>query len=169
MEDEKDMVLLGYLAFLDPPKESTAEAIRALKNHGVETKILTGDNGKVTRTICRQVGLKVSNMILGSQLENMNDEELSRVVEKTEVFAKLTPDKKARVVNCLRQNGHTFGFMGDGIIDAQAMKVSDVGISVDSAVDIAKESADIILLEKDLMVLEEGIVEGRKTYANMIY
>ena len=108
-------------------------------------------------------------MILGSQLENMNDEELSRVVEKTEVFAKLTPDQKARVVTCLRQNGHTFGFMGDGIIDAQAMKVSDVGISVDSAVDIAKENADIILLEKDLMVLEEGIVEGRKTYANMIY
>nr|WP_318710613.1 HAD-IC family P-type ATPase [uncultured Treponema sp.] len=169
MEDEKDMVLLGYLAFLDPPKESTAEAIRALKNHGVETKILTGDNGKVTRTICRQVGLKVSNMILGSQLENMNDEELSRVVEKTEVFAKLTPDQKARVVTCLRHNGHTFGFMGDGIIDAQAMKVSDVGISVDSAVDIAKENADIILLEKDLMVLEEEIVDGRKTYVNMIY
>ena len=168
VEDEKDMVLLGYLAFLDPPKESTAEAIRALKNHGVETKILTGDNEKVTRTICRQVGLKVSNMILGSQLENMNDEELAKVVEKTQVFAKLTPDQKARVVTCLRQNGHTVGFMGDGINDAQAMKVSDVGISVDSAVDIAKESADIILLEKDLMVLEEGIVEGRKTYANMI-
>ncbi|MDO4505683.1 MAG: HAD-IC family P-type ATPase [Spirochaetales bacterium] len=168
VEDEKDMVLLGYLAFLDPPKESTAEAIRALKNHGVETKILTGDNEKVTRTICRQVGLKVNSMILGSQLENMSDEELSRVVEKTQVFAKLTPDQKARVVTCLRQNGHTVGFMGDGINDAQAMKVSDVGISVDSTVDIAKESADIILLEKDLMVLEEGIVEGRKTDANMI-
>ena len=168
VEDEKDMVLLGYLAFLDPPKESTAEAIRALKNHGVETKILTGDNEKVTRTICRQVGLKVSNMVLGSEIEKMSDEELSRVVEKTEVFAKLTPDQKARVVTCLRQNGHTVGFMGDGINDAQAMKVSDVGISVDSAVDIAKESAEIILLEKDLMVLEEGIVEGRKTYANMI-
>ncbi len=168
VEDEKDMVLLGYLAFLDPPKESTAEAIRALKNHGVETKILTGDNEKVTRTICRQVGLTVHNMVLGSDIEKMSDEQLCRVVEKTQVFAKLTPDQKARVVTILRQNGHTVGFMGDGINDAQAMKVSDVGISVDSAVDIAKESADIILLEKDLMVLEEGIVEGRKTYANMI-
>lgn len=168
VEDEKDMVLLGYLAFLDPPKESTAEAIRALKNHGVETKILTGDNEKVTRTICRQVGLKVHNMVLGSDLERLNDDQLSRIVEKTQVFAKLTPDQKARVVTCLRNNGHTVGFMGDGINDAQAMKVSDVGISVDSAVDIAKESADIILLEKDLMVLERGIIEGRKTYANMI-
>ena len=166
--DECDMVLIGYLAFLDPPKESTADAIRALKAHGVTTKILTGDNDKVTRTICKQVGLKVRNMILGSDLEHMTDEELARVAEVTDVFAKLTPQQKARVVTVLRENGHTVGYMGDGINDAAAMKAADIGISVDTAVDVAKESADIILLEKDLMVLEEGIVEGRKTYANMI-
>ena len=158
VKDECDMVLIGYLAFLDPPKESTADAIKALKDHGVTTKILTGDNDKVTRTICKQVGLKVRNMLLGSDLDNMSDAELARAVESTDVFAKLTPDQKARVVSILRENGHTVGFMGDGINDAAAMK----------AVDVAKESADIILLEKDLMVLEQGIIEGRKTYANMI-
>lgn len=168
VKDECDMVLLGYLAFLDPPKESTADAIKALKDHGVTTKILTGDNEKVTRTICRQVGLEVRNMLLGSDLERMNDSELALLAETTDVFAKLTPEQKSRVVSVLRNNGHTVGFMGDGINDAAAMKSADIGISVDTAVDVAKESADIILLEKDLMVLEQGIIEGRKTYANMI-
>lgn len=168
VKDECDMVLMGYLAFLDPPKESTADAIKALKAHGVATKILTGDNDKVTRTICQQVGLEVRNMLLGSDLDKMNDMELAKVAESTEVFAKLTPRQKARIVSVLRENGHTVGFMGDGINDAAAMKAADIGISVDTAVDVAKESADIILLEKDLMVLEEGIIEGRKTYANMI-
>lgn len=168
VKDESDMVLMGYLAFLDPPKESTMGAIQALKDHGVTAKILTGDNEKVTRTICRQVGLEVRNMMTGSELEAMSEEELAETVETVDVFAKLTPDQKARIVAALRTNGHTVGFMGDGINDAAAMKASDIGISVDTAVDVAKESADIILLEKDLMVLEEGIVEGRKTYANMI-
>ena len=168
IKDECDMVLMGYLAFLDPPKESTADAIEALKNHGVTTKILTGDNDKVTRTICKQVGLEVRNMLLGSDIKKMSDKELAKAAEITDVFAKLTPDQKSRVVSVLRDNGHTVGFMGDGINDAAAMKVADIGISVDTAVDVAKESADIILLEKDLMVLEEGIIEGRKTYANMI-
>ena len=131
------MVLIGYLAFLDPPKESTADAIQALKNHGVLTKILTGDNEKVTRTICKQVGLKVRNMLLGSDLEHMNDAELARAAETTDVFAKLTPEQKARIVSVLRENGHTVGFMGDGINDAAAMKSADIGISVDTAVDVA--------------------------------
>ncbi len=168
VKDECDMVMMGYLAFLDPPKESTADAIEALRNHGVTTKILTGDNEKVTRTICKQVGLKVNNMLLGSDIDSMNDDDLMKAAEVTQVFAKLTPAQKARVVTALRSAGHTVGFMGDGINDAAAMKAADVGISVDTAVDVAKESADIILLEKDLMVLEEGIIEGRKTYANMI-
>lgn len=168
VKDECDMVLIGYLAFLDPPKESTADAIGALQAHGVTTKILTGDNDKVTRTICKQVGLEVRNMLLGSDLDSMTDEALARAAETTDVFAKLTPDQKSRVVSVLRGNGHTVGFLGDGINDAAAMKSADIGISVDTAVDVAKESADIILLEKDLMVLEQGIIEGRKTYANMI-
>ena len=168
VKDECDMVLLGYLAFLDPPKESTAAAIKALKERGVTTKILTGDNDKVTYTICKQVGLEVCNMLLGADIEQMTDAELAKAAEFTDVFAKLTPDQKARVVSVLRENGHTVGFMGDGINDAAAMKAADIGISVDTAVDVAKESADIILLEKDLLVLEQGIIEGRKTYANMI-
>ncbi len=166
--DECDMVMIGYLAFLDPPKESVAEAILALIVLGVTTKILTGDNEKVTRTVCKQVGLKVRNMMLGSDVEALNDVELAQAAEETDVFAKLTPDQKARVVTVLRENGHIVGFMGDGINDAAAMKSADIGISVDSAVDVAKESADIILLQKDLMVLENGIIEGRKTYCNMI-
>lgn len=166
--DECDMVLMGYLAFLDPPKESTAEAIEALRKHGVTTKILTGDNEKVTKTVCKQVGLKVRNMLLGADIDRMNDDELSRAIESTDVFAKLTPNQKARIVSLFRNNGHVVGYMGDGINDAAAMKAADIGISVDTAVDVAKESADVILLEKDLMVLEEGIIEGRKTYANMI-
>ena len=168
VKDEVDMVLLGYLAFLDPPKETTLEAIQALKEYGVTTKILTGDNDKVTRCICRQVGLEVDNLLLGSDVEEMNDKQLSKAAETTTVFAKLSPDQKERIVSILRKNGHVVGYMGDGINDAAAMKAADIGISVDTAVDIAKESADIILLEKSLMVLEQGIIEGRKTYANMI-
>ncbi|WP_101773431.1 magnesium-translocating P-type ATPase [Peptostreptococcus faecalis] len=168
VEDEKEMVLMGYLAFLDPPKESAEKAIRALKEHGVDTKILTGDNEKVAKFICKQVGISVKSILLGSEIDLMGDRELSEAAEKTEVFAKISPDQKARIVSVLRDSGHATGFMGDGINDYAAMKVSDIAISVDTAVDVAKESADIILLEKDLMVLEEGIVEGRKTYANMI-
>lgn len=168
VRDESDMVLIGYLAFLDPPKESTANAIRALEDFGVNVKILTGDNDAVTSSVCKQVGIKVNNLLLGSDIEEMDDELLSEVVEETNVFAKLSPNQKTRVVSALRNNGHTVGFMGDGINDAAAMTESDVGISVDTAVDIAKESANIILLEKDLMVLEDGVVEGRKIYANII-
>ena len=168
VKDESDMVLIGYLAFLDPPKESTEEALKTLKSKGVTTKVLTGDNDKVTRCICKQVGLKYNNILLGSDIDNMDDRELSKRAEVTDVFAKLSPEQKSRIVSVLRESGHTVGFMGDGINDAGAMKVSDIGISVDTAVDIAKESADIILLEKDLNVLGDGITEGRKTYANMI-
>ena len=166
--DEDDMVLIGYLAFLDPPKESTAAAIKALKEYGVGVKILTGDNDRVTRSICHQVGLQVENLLLGSDVDLMSDKELMDAAEKTSVFAKLSPQQKTRIITALRANGHSVGYMGDGINDASAMKAADVGISVDTAVDIAKESADVILLEKDLMVLEKGIIEGRKTYANMI-
>ncbi|MFV0401403.1 MAG: magnesium-translocating P-type ATPase [Oscillospiraceae bacterium] len=166
--DESDMVLMGCLAFLDPPKPSTEKAISALHDYGVEVKILTGDNEKVTASVCRQVGLNADTILLGDDVERMNDEELAKTVESVNIFAKLSPDQKSRIVQTLRKNNHTVGYMGDGINDAAAMKVADVGISVDTAVDIAKESADVILLEKDLMVLEEGIIEGRKTYANMI-
>ena len=157
VKDECDMVLLGYLAFLDPPKESAEEAIKAL-----------GDNEKVARCVCRHVGLPVERILLGGDIDRLDEEKLIKAAEETAVFAKLSPEQKARVVSALRSGGHSVGFMGDGINDAAAMKSSDIGISVDTAVDIAKESADIILLEKDLSVLEEGIVEGRKTYANMI-
>ena len=166
--DESEMVLIGYLAFLDPPKESTAEAIAALKDYGVEVKVLTGDNDAVTKAVCKQVGLSAENILLGSEMEGLTDDQLKEAVERTNVFAKLTPQQKSRIVAALRDNGHTVGYMGDGINDAAAMKAADVGISVDTAVDIAKESADIILLEKDLMVLEEGVVEGRKIFANII-
>lgn len=166
--DESEMVLIGYLALLDPPKETTADAIKALNDYGVGVKILTGDNERVTRSICKMVGLRVDNLLLGSDIENMSAMQLKKAVEETTVFAKLSPSQKSDIVTILRENGHTVGFMGDGINDAAAMKAADVGISVDTAVDIAKESADVILLEKDLMVLEEGIIEGRKTYANMI-
>ena len=166
--DESDMVLMGYLAFLDPPKESAAKAVTALLEHGVAVKILTGDNDAVAKCICRQVGIKIDNIMLGSDIEDMDNDELALHVESTTVFAKLSPQQKARIVSILRRNGHTVGFMGDGINDAAAMKEADVGISVDTAVDIAKESANIILLEKDLMVLENGVIEGRKTYTNII-
>ena len=168
ISDEKDMVLIGLLAFLDPPKESTASAINALSDYGVNVKILTGDNDKVTAAVCKQVGIKVNNLLLGSDIEEMDDELLREAVEETNVFAKLSPNQKTKVVAALKANGHTVGFMGDGINDAAAMNEADVGISVDTAVDIAKESANIILLEKDLMVLEDGVIEGRKIYGNII-
>ena len=168
VEDEVDMVLIGYLAFLDPPKESTAAAIAALHEHGVEVKILTGDNDGVAVAICEQVNLPVERVLLGADLEYLDDDQLDEISSSVSVFAKLSPQQKARVIDSLRRCGHTIGYMGDGINDALAMKQSDVGISVDTAVDIAKESADIILLEKDLMVLEQGILEGRRTYANII-
>lgn len=165
--DESDMILTGYLAFLDPPKPSAAPAIQALLEHGVRTKILTGDNEKVTQAICEKVGLDVEHILLGADIDQMTDQELAEVVEKVTVFAKLSPDQKARIILQLKRNGHGVGYMGDGINDAPSMKVADVGISVDTAVDIAKETADVILLDKDLMVLETGIAEGRKVYANM--
>ena len=166
--DENDMTFIGYLAFLDPPKDSAKEAIAALGEYGVRVKVLTGDNDSVSRTVCKTVGLDVKKILLGSEIETMNDETLKKSVDSVDVFAKLSPSQKARIVAALRSNGHTVGFMGDGINDAAAMRAADVGISVDTAVDIAKESANIILLEKDLMVLAEGVIEGRKTYANTI-
>ncbi len=168
VEDEKEMVLIGFLAFLDPPKETTAGAIKALREYGVNVKVLTGDNEKVTCAICRQVGLNADKILLGPDSEALSDRELAKAAEEITVFAKLSPSQKARIIRVLRENGHSVGYMGDGINDAEAMKVSDVGISVDTAVDIAKESASVVLLEKDLMVLEQGVIEGRKTYANMI-
>jgi Mg2+-importing ATPase len=166
--DERDLTLVGYVAFLDPPKESTAPAIQALEEHGVAVKILTGDNELVTAKICREVGLQQHGVLRGSDVERMSDQELAVAVEKNNVFAKLTPSQKERIVRMLKANGHVVGFMGDGINDAPALRTADIGISVDTAVDIAKEAADIILLEKSLMVLEEGVVEGRRTFANML-
>ena len=167
VKDESNMILTGYLAFLDPPKSSAAPAIETLAEYGVATKILTGDNDKVTQAVCEKVGLDVDNILLGVEVDALSDEELSQAVEHTTVFAKLSPDQKARIILQLKANGHKVGYMGDGINDAPSMKVADVGISVDTAVDIAKETADVILLDKDLMVLEKGLVEGRKVYANM--
>ncbi|MCY7022605.1 magnesium-translocating P-type ATPase [Streptococcus sanguinis] len=167
VKDESNMILTGYLAFLDPPKSSAAPAIEILAEYGVATKILTGDNDKVTQAVCEKVGLDVDNILLGVEVDALSDEELSQAVEHTTVFAKLSPDQKARIILQLKANGHKVGYMGDGINDAPSMKVADVGISVDTAVDIAKETADVVLLDKDLMVLEKGLVEGRKVYANM--
>lgn len=168
VKDESDMVLMGYIAFLDPPKETSVDAIKALHEYGVEVKVLTGDNEKVTRYVCNKVGIDTNNILLGSDIEAMTDAHLKVSVEETNIFAKLSPQQKSRLVSVLRNNGHVVGFMGDGINDVPAMRKADVGISVDTAFDIAKESADIILLEKDLMVLERGLIEGRKTFANII-
>lgn len=168
VQDEADMVLMGYLAFLDPPKETTAAALKALRDCGVGVRILTGDNERVTCSVCAQVGMDTAHILTGTDLEAMTDEQLAGEAEKTAVFAKLSPEQKARVVKVLRGNGHVVGYMGDGINDAAAMKVSDAGISVDTAVDIARESADVVLLNKDLLVLGDGIREGRKIYGNMI-
>ncbi|MQR00146.1 magnesium-translocating P-type ATPase [Glaciimonas soli] len=166
--DEGELTLIGYIAFLDPPKESTAPAIKALAGHGVTVKVLTGDNELVTAKICHDVGLDVQGVVLGHQLDKMSDEALAILAEKNNVFAKLSPLHKERLVRALRSNGHVVGFMGDGINDAPALRAADIGISVDTAVDIAKEAADLILLEKSLMVLEEGVIEGRKTFNNML-
>lgn len=166
--DESELTLIGYVAFLDPPKESTAPAIKALAEHGVAVKVLTGDNELVTAKICREVRLEQQGVLLGSDIERMSDKVLAEAVESHNVFAKLTPSHKERIVRLLKANGHVVGFMGDGINDAPALRTADIGISVDTAVDIAKEAADIILLEKSLMVLEEGVLEGRRTFANML-
>lgn len=165
---ESALTLIGYVAFLDPPKESTAAAIAELREHGVEVKILTGDNEIVTRTICREVGLPVERVVLGADIDRLSDAELSELVATTTVFAKLAPMQKARIIGLLQKAEHVVGFLGDGINDGPALKAADVGISVDSAVDIAKESADIILLEKNLEVLDDGVIEGRKVFGNII-
>ncbi|GAB2801989.1 magnesium-translocating P-type ATPase [Dyella kyungheensis] len=166
--DESNLIAVGCLAFLDPPKDSAATAIAALHHHGVEVKVITGDNEAVTRKICREVGLDVEHSAQGKHIEPLNDDELDELVKRTTVFAKMSPLQKARVVKSLQRQGHTVGFLGDGINDAPALREADVGISVDTATDIAKESADIILLEKNLMVLEEGVIEGRITFGNII-
>jgi Mg2+-importing ATPase len=167
-EDEHDLILKGYIAFLDPPKDTAAKAIEALHRHGVTVKVLTGDNDLVTRKVCHEVGLNTDNILLGTKVETMSDEELAEAAEKTHVFARLSPAHKQRVIRALQSKKHVVGFMGDGINDAPALRVADVGISVDTAVDIAKESADVILLEKSLMVLEEGVIEGRKVFVNIL-
>jgi len=166
--DEADLILKGYIAFLDPPKETAGKAIAALQQHGVVVKVLTGDNDLVTRKVCNEVGLETGRILLGSAVESMSDAQLSQEVETTHVFARLSPTHKQRVIEVLRHNGHVVGFIGDGINDAPGLRAADVGISVDNAVDIAKESADMILLEKSLMVLEEGVLEGRKVFVNIL-
>ena len=166
--DEAGLTAVGCLAFLDPPKDSAATAIRALNHHGVAVKVITGDNEAVTRKICSEVGLDVTASAQGRDIELLDDDALDAMVEKTTVFAKMSPVQKARVVKALQRRGHTVGFLGDGINDAPALRDADVGISVDTATDIAKESADIILLEKNLMVLEEGVLEGRVTFGNIM-
>ncbi len=166
--DERDMVIQGVLTFLDPPKESAQEAIAALQENGVAVKVLTGDNPVITCKICRDVGLEPGEPLSGPQIAEMDDATLAREVEQRTVFTKLTPLQKSRVLKMLQANGHTVGFLGDGINDAPALRDADVGISVDTGTDIAKESADIILLEKNLMVLEEGVIKGRETFGNII-
>ncbi len=166
--DEENLVLTGYLAFLDPPKDTAKTAIAALRQHGVTVKVLTGDNDLVTRKVCSEVGIQADHILLGSEVEKMSDAQLSAVIDTTDVYARLSPVHKKRVVQALQAKGHVVGFMGDGINDAPALRAADVGISVDTAVDIAKESADMILLEKSLMVLEEGVLEGRKVFANIL-
>ena len=165
--DESDLILLGYIAFLDPPKESAQKAIASLARYGVATKILTGDNALVTRKICKDVHLEAGEIITGDQLIDLTEEQLGDLAEKTSVFARLSPAQKESIILALQKRGHVVGYMGDGINDALSMRVADVGISVDTAVDVAKESADIILLEHSLMVLEDGILEGRKVFANI--
>ena len=166
--DEEELVLTGYLAFLDPPKETAKTAIEALRQHGVGVKVLTGDNDLVTRKVCSEVGIHAEEIILGNDVEKMTDEQLAAVIDRVDVHARLSPAHKKRVVQALQKKGHVVGFMGDGINDAPALRAADVGISVDNAVDIAKESADVILLEKNLMVLEEGVLEGRKVFVNIL-
>lgn len=166
--DECDLMLSGFMAFMDPPKETSKEAIKRFREHNVGIKILTGDSDAVSRKICSEIELDADGVLLGSDIDAMSDEELSRASENTTIFAKLSPLHKERVIKALKSKGHVVGFMGDGINDAPALKAADVGISVDSAVDIAKESSDIILLENNLLVLDEGIMEGRKVFANIV-
>lgn len=168
VKDECDLVLLGYIAFLDPPKDSALQAISELREHGVQMKILTGDNETVTRKVCKEVGMKVEGVVFGSEIESMPIEQLASAVEQANVFVKLSPTQKATIIQALQRKGHVVGFLGDGINDSPALKAADVGISVDTAVDIAKESADIILLEKSLLVLDQGVIEGRKVFGNII-
>ena len=167
-EDEKGMILLGYIAFFDPPKESALHAIRSLASLGVGVKILTGDNELVTQKVCKDIGLEVKKLLVGPEMLKLSETELATAVNETTVFARLSPSQKETVIKALRSQGNVVGFMGDGINDAPALHAADVGISVDSAVDVAKESADIILLERSLMVLKDGIVEGRRVFANII-
>ncbi len=167
-DDEADLVLVGYVGFLDPPKETAGPAVAALRDHGVTVKILTGDNELVTRTICAQVGLPTDRVVLGTEVTKLDDAALGDVVERATIFARLTPGDKERIIHTLQARRHVVGFLGDGINDAAALRAADVGISVDTAVDVAKESADIILLEKSLMVLEEAVLEGRKVFSNVI-
>jgi Mg2+-importing ATPase len=166
VNDENDMVFLGFVAFLDPPKETAKESLKLLSKAGIELKILTGDNELVARKTCEQLGFEIKGVALGSEIAQMHDDALARVVEEANVFARVTPVQKDRIINLLKGNGHVVGFMGDGINDAPSLKTSDVGVSVDNAVDVAKESADIILLKNDLTVLAEGVLEGRKTFGN---
>ena len=166
VNDECDLVFLGFVAFLDPPKETAKESLQLLSNAGIELKILTGDNELVTRKTCEELGFEVKGVVSGSEIFEMHDDALARVVEEANVFARVTPAQKDRIINLLKSNGHVVGFMGDGINDAPSLKTSDVGVSVDNAVDVAKESADIILLRKDLTVLGEGVLEGRRTFGN---
>jgi Mg2+-importing ATPase len=167
-EAESDLVLVGYIAFLDPPKDSAAAAIEALSRHGVTVKVITGDDPLVSRKICREVGIDAAGFLVGDQVESMSDEQLAAAAEKTTLFARMSPGHKQRVIRALQARGHVVGFLGDGINDAPALRAADVGISVDTAVDIARESADAILLEKSLLVLEEGVLEGRKVFANIL-
>jgi Mg2+-importing ATPase len=166
--DESDMVLRGYVAFLDPPKETARPALEALRQHGVAAKILTGDNELVSKKICHEVGLPTEHILLGSQVETLSDAQLADEAEKTTLFARLSPAHKQRIIQALQSRKHAVGFLGDGINDAPALRAADVGVSVDSAVDIAKESADVILLEKSLLILEAGVLEGRKVFANIL-
>ncbi len=166
--DESELILLGYIAFFDPAKDTSAKAIEALSRSGVAVKILTGDNELVTTKVCHDVAMPVTRILTGPQLAALDDASLAREVDAANVLARLTPDQKERVIKTLRAQGHVVGFMGDGINDVLAMKAADVGISVDTAVDVAKESADIILLEKSLLVLEDGILEGRKVFGNIV-
>ncbi len=168
VQDENNMILTGLIGFLDPAKPSAKPSIKALQRFGIELKVLTGDNEIVTKKICRDVGIAVTDVLLGNEIENLNDAELLDRLESTNIYAKLSPMQKSRVIKVLQSKGHTVGFLGDGINDAGALRDADVGISVDTAVDIAKESADIILLEKDLMVLRKGVIYGRRTFGNII-
>jgi P-type Mg2+ transporter len=168
VKDESDLILLGFLAFLDPPKDTAMEALKQLRSLNVDVKVLTGDNEIITAHICKEVGMPVEHLLLGSQIEAMSETELAEAAGPTSVFARLVPAHKERIIRALQNKGHVLGFLGDGINDAPALKAADVGISVDSAVDIAKESSDIILLENSLLVLEQGVLEGRRVFGNIV-